>query len=556
MAVLRDYQSETLAQIREAIGQGLRRVMVQMPTGSGKTRLAAEIVNGAHGKKKRVVFTVPAISLIDQTVEAFYAEGISDVGVIQSNHHMTDWSRPIQIASLQTLMERGIPEADVVLQDEAHKLFKFVLRWMTDERWRAKRVPFIGLSATPWTRGLGKLYERLIVGTTMKELIEKQHLVPFRVLAPTDVNLKVDLTKVRTTGGDYNGADLSVAVNKPKLVGDIVETWQRHAEGRPTICFAVDRAHADALCKRFCESGVPAEYMDCNTPTGQRNEIRRRLERGATKVVCNVEVIGIGVDWPLVACISYCRPTKSEMRFVQNIGRGLRPFKGKTDLLILDHSDTHLRLGFVTDINRDKMHMGREAVEQPRRVPLPKQCPKCGYLKPYMVRLCSQCGFETAPPPPIKEYTGADLAAFDGKKTCGKKEKFTDAEKAIFYAELKAYGLSKGYKDGWASNKYRTRFGVWPNNGVAGVAPAADISVATRKWIQSQNIAWAKSKNNSGGQSMRAAYAAYKQKEVVQDKSESGFQHNAMPASDTGERPAQAFVPGTLCTEQDMEDFR
>lgn len=527
---LRDYQQTALSEIREAVKEGHRRLMVQMPTGAGKTRLAAEIVNGARGKKKRVIFEVPAISLVDQTVEMFYDEGIDDVGVIQANHIMTDWSKPIQIASVQTLMRRELPEADIVIRDEAHKLFKFDLRWMLEDKWR--KVPFIGLSATPWTRGLGRAYEKLIVGTTTKELIDKGVLSPFRVFAPSHPDLK----GVRTVAGDYHEGDLSAAMNKAKLVADIVETWKQKAEDRPTICFAVDRVHAKSLQERFEQSGVPAGYLDCMTPPSERADIRRRFARGEIKVVCNVEVIGIGVDWPEISCISYCRPTKSDMRFVQNIGRGLRMAPGKTDCLILDHSDTSLRLGFVTDIHHIGLHMGRESAEQPARVKLPKMCPKCDYVKSYGVLECPNCGHKTAPPPPVKEYTEAGLEQFNGKKKRGKSESFTMEEKAIFLAELKGYALTHGFKPGWAANKYRTRFEVWPDWSIKDVNPRTQISLATSQWIKAQNIAWAKSKRRAEMEVMPRQTPA------------------PLPAP-SGSEPL-ALVPGTLCTQADLEDFR
>src|SRR6185436_3077442 len=146
---------------------------------------------------------------------------------------------------------------------------------------------------------------------------------------------------------------------------------------------------------------------------------------------------------------------------------GLRPSPetGKKDLLILDHSDTHLRLGFVTDIVHGEMSRGRMSpVCESSSARLPKECPRCKFVKPFGVRLCSMCGYETSPPPPIKEYTKADLEKFNGKKKRDKKDvpSWTIAEKAIFYAELKRYGIDKGYAPGWSANKYRLRLEVWP----------------------------------------------------------------------------------------------
>ena len=133
-------------------------------TGFGKTLLAAAIIEGALAKNKRVIFTVPARSLVDQTVKAFWDDGIRDVGVIQAWNPMTDWSRPVQVASVQTLQRRPIPNADFVIIDECHRWFDLYATWMSDPLWQDP--PFIGLSATPWTRGLGKYFDDLIIAAT------------------------------------------------------------------------------------------------------------------------------------------------------------------------------------------------------------------------------------------------------------------------------------------------------------------------------------------------------------------------------------------------------
>lgn len=541
---LRDYQATAVTEIRSAVALGDRRLMVQMPTGAGKTKLAGALIEGSRRKQKRLVFTVPAISLIDQTVEAFYADDIRDIGVIQADHEKTDETQPIQVASVQTLAKRGVPDCDVVMVDEAHRLYQVIVEWM--KRAQMSAIPFIGLSATPWTKGLGKLYQRLIVGTTTQELIDKGWLVPFNVFAPSHP----DLRGVRLVAGDYHEGDLSNVMIKDGLVADIVSTWKEKAEQRPTICFAVDRAHAAKLCERFEQAGVGAAYMDCNTPLTVRQEIRRKFKTGAVKVVCNVDVIGIGVDWPEIACISYCRPTKSEIRFVQNIGRGLRTSDGKSDLLILDHSDTHLRLGFVTEIAFDGLHEGKEKpARKSDSVRLPKECKSCGYLQPHGSLKCPNCGSEAARTAPILEYSEAELQKFNGKHKHRRAEVeiFTPADKAIFFAELKTHGLMHGYKPGWASMKYKEMFGRWPERSIEHVAPAAEISRATARWIKSRQIAWAHSRQNKP--SLRADIEA------------------AMAASAPVEPAGQLFdeavppwepsrvIPDTLMTERDVDDF-
>ena len=136
--------------------------MLQAPTGFGKTLTAAHIIQRALDKGRRIAFVVPALSLIDQTVAAFEAEGIHCLGVMQGIHERTDREQPVHVCSVQTLARRKRPEVDLVIVDEAHQLHREIFRWMND----CPRIPFVGLSATPWTRGLGKFYDDLIVAAT------------------------------------------------------------------------------------------------------------------------------------------------------------------------------------------------------------------------------------------------------------------------------------------------------------------------------------------------------------------------------------------------------
>lgn len=307
-STLRPHQVSALAMLRQSLAGGCRRPMIQAPTGFGKTVIAAAIVDGALRKGNRVTFVVPALSLIDQTVQAFWAEGIREVGVIQGNHEMTHAGRRVQVASVQTLQRREIPPADIVLIDEAHRWFEFYGDWMGRPEWQ--RVPFVGLSATPWTKGLGRYFDDLIIAATTEDLIEAGFLAPFHVFAPAHP----DLTGVRTVAGDYHEGDLADAMDKPSLTADVVETWRRMGEDRPTFVFAVSRAHAKHLQRQFEEAGIGCAYVDAYTDMDERESIRKRFHAGDVKVVCNVGCLTTGVDWD-VRCIVLARPTKSEMLY-------------------------------------------------------------------------------------------------------------------------------------------------------------------------------------------------------------------------------------------------
>ena len=489
-STLRPHQEKAITLLKHSILAGNKRPLIQAPTGFGKTLLAAAIVEGALKKGNRVTFVVPALSLIDQTVERFQAEGITEIGVIQAKHEMTDWSKPVQIASVQTLDRRKWPKSDIVVVDEAHRWFKLYERWMQDEAWQ--KVPFVGLSATPWTKGLGKFYDDLIIASTTKELIKLGYLSEFRVFAPSHP----DLSGVKTVAGDYHEGELSGAMQEGTLTADIVTTWLEKGEGRSTLCFAVDRAHARNIQKQFDKAGVLTAYIDAFTDIQERSEIERKFHRGDVQVVCNVGCLTTGIDWD-VRCIILARPTKSEMLFVQIIGRGLRTANGKKDCIILDHSDTHSRLGFVTDIHHEKLSMGQrsEKEQQPRDKlqPLPKECPSCSYLRPAKVQVCPSCGFKPEKQSEIECIEG-ELVELDEKGKRKSNKDTTWDDKILFIRQLRGYALEKGHKDGWVAHKYKSKFGVWPNDPRVSNATPMLCCKEVRSWIISQNIRYVKSK--------------------------------------------------------------
>ena len=463
---LRPYQSHAIEMLRESLRGGKRRPVLQAPTGYGKTVLAGAIIRMALEKGRRVIFTAPAIDLIDQTVESFRADGIEGIGVLQADHPLTDPEQPVQICSVQTLQNREIPPAGLVIIDECHRAYKFVHEWMARPDWQ--KVPFIGLSATPWTKNLGLYFDDLVISATTAELIESGYLSPFRVFAASHP----DLTGVKIVGGDYHEGQLSDAMNQADLNGDVVGTWLRLAEGRPTLVFGVDCAHAQSLRDAFRAAGVNAGYQDAATPKDERERIKRRFHSGVNPVVCNVGTLTTGVDWD-VRCISLVRPTKSEMLYVQIVGRGLRTAPGKEDCLILDHSDTTLRLGFVTDILHDKLDDGTK--KKPGEPP-PEWETTDGELKKRVIEQDTAVEL-------VELVVGAGVKrGGQGRIEVGGEEMSLPQ----FAAALRGYAAERGYKPGWAAHKYKEAVGAWPPFGSAEAEPPEGV----RRWIRERQIAW------------------------------------------------------------------
>ncbi|EIT6983256.1 DEAD/DEAH box helicase, partial [Escherichia coli] len=366
-------------------------------------------------------------------------------------------------------IRRVFPEnIDLLIIDEAHLRKKRILKDI--ERLRGKGVKVIGLSGTPFSPFLGKYYDRLIKPTTIGELIQRGDLSKYEFYAPT----KPDLKGVKTTssleyGRDYNETQLAEIMCGSTLVGDIVQNWLENGRDLPTIAFCVNVAHANYLTIQFNLAGVNAEVMTADTPVDERQTIIHRFETGATKIIVSVGVLVAGFDSD-VRCIIYARPTKSEIRWLQALGRGLRTAPGKESCLIFDHSGTVHRLGYPDSIEYDELpgksdgmeESARRAVEE-RAEKLPHECPQCHYMKPAGVYVCPKCGH--------KPLRGEDVDTDTSRKLnkLGKNQhQSTKAEKQSWWSQIKFYqrqraSLGRPVSDGWCAHTFREKFGEWPD---------------------------------------------------------------------------------------------
>jgi DNA repair protein RadD len=476
---LRDYQEQGIVDLRTILMSGKRRPILQLPTGGGKTLVAASIVKGARDKGKRVAFFVPALSLVNQTVAAFRAEGITGIGVLQANHPMTDLNAPVQIATVQTFANREeLPEFDFGIVDEAH-----IRNTALEAAMKANPSKiFVGLSATPWSKGLGRVYDSLVVVSTISELIGRGYLCPFRAYAPSTA----DLSKVKTVAGEFHAGQASDAMGK--ITGSVLESWLKFGEGRQTLAFGVDRRHAAEMQAEFDRVGIRTGYVDAFTDIVERDQIRRKFEDEEIKIVFNCRTLTTGVDWA-VGCIIDAAPTKSDMLHVQKIGRGLRVNPGIDDCIILDHAGNSTRLGLVTDIHHecldlsDKKKGVKSSAERP--VVLPKKC-VCGYLKPSGVHACPACGFAPVARSGVVVEAG-DLVPLGKAKV----HVPTKAEKQAFWSMALSVDAERGKGGKLAKALYRGKFGVWPVGLDAVLAVPNEVF---RGYVKHRQIAYAKSR--------------------------------------------------------------
>ena len=491
---LYEHQAVLKRDIYAQIREGNRKVMCKAPTGFGKTVLLADIIHDAVSKGIRVIFTVPTLTLIDQTLYELTKFGL-DCGVIQADHFATDYSKKVQIASVQTIasqlkrnnkaqmfqMEQYYKDV-ICLIDEAHLKYKAV-EWLINHTSK----PCIAASATPWAKGLGLLYDSIVHAPDAEWLIDNGYMSPFKAYS----HFVPDMKGVQTNAsGDYSSKQSGEKYDD-RIIGDIVSTWKKHANGKQTILFAPRVVDAERFAAEFNSAGISAVavsgYMD---NADCRMEVDRFKNHEIT-VICSVAKLTTGFDVKDVGCIIDVQPTKSLMRHVQKLGRGLRPYPDK-ELIILDNAGNLLRNGLPDADFPMHLDMG-EGETNDRRTKdeaLPKECIKCHIMKPPKVHICPACGFKPEPKSQVEIEQGGLVEL----KSAMAKRNRDDSwdEKVAFMAELNLHAENKKYKRGWVVNQYKARYSVLPWDGrLKGVPPAQIISEDTQKWIISRQIAWA-----------------------------------------------------------------
>lgn len=397
MPTLRPYQVDAVDRAFAAWLR-VRRVLLVAPTGAGKTVLAAEIIDRFHNRGEKVLFLAHRQELIDQTCEKLTDVGAPH-GVIMGSRVRTP-DAPVQVASIQTLLNRPKPRAGLVIIDEAHRARAKSYETILSHYPHAK---VLLLTATPWRtdgKGLGPVADDLVLATTTAELIRQGHLADY-----TGVVFKaLDTSEIGTRAGEFKQDDLSREAMSEKgkaIVGDVVEQYVLRARGKRAVVFAVSIEHSKFLADRFREAGVAAEHADGEMPTVERAAVIRRVREGRTVVLCNCNLVSEGFDLPALEVVILARPTASVSAHLQMLGRGLRPFPGKALAIFHDHAGNLERLGLPDD-DRDYSLTGDGERKKRQGGTAPKTCAECK-TRWFGGPMCPTCGAAAAPKEPGKD---------------------------------------------------------------------------------------------------------------------------------------------------------
>lgn len=480
----RPYQTRMFNQIREAIGNGHKRILVVLPTGGGKGVCTARIMQMTSEKGHDSVFFAAQRELITQIAKHLgnfsvpyrtIMSGVADEydtfeDFMKGNHISlvakdTLWARAFRNSKIE------IPPAKIVHIDECHASLSRTYQSIM-EKYADSIV--IGWTATPCrsdNKPLGQYYDVLIQGATYKELQDDEFLVPVRVIAPD----RPDLKGCKVSRGDYSKGDLERRMNRDEMVGSIVKEWLNHAQGRSTVCFAAGISHSIHIRNLFRAEGISAEHIDGTMPIEERDSIMERARSGEVRVVTNYGVLHTGVDVPQWKYLICARPTKSFALWRQMGGRIQRPFAGHDHCVIQDHSDNALVMGFPDEdveweINGDgdiaKKHREKKAREKSegKETGDPYRCEKCHAV--YRGYRCPSCGHRPEEKGKAIKMKAGDLKELERKKA---NREATPMDKQKFWDECLGWAIGGNKLVGAAAHRYKERFGVFPNSEIENV---------------------------------------------------------------------------------------
>jgi superfamily II DNA or RNA helicase len=407
---LRDYQLEGVNAIRERFRAGDRNVLFQLPTGGGKTIVFSYITEGAAKKNNRVLILVHRQELIRQT-----SASLNDIGVehgIIAPGFTPSWDI-VQVASVQTLVRRldKIHPPQLIISDECHhagaaswsKIFSHF-----------NKASILGVTATPVRldgKGLGRsaggFFDSMVNGPAVADLIKRGYLATPKVYAPP---IGADLSSLRKKYGEFVSGEAAAALDKPVITGCAVEHYRKLCGGVPAIAFCASVAHAEHVADQFRAAGYQAASIDGTMHDNDRKQRIQALGGGALNVLTSCDIISEGTDIPIVGAAILLRPTASTGLYLQQVGRALRMYEGKTHAVILDHVGNVMRHGMPDEDREwslDGEKLGGKKKKDDEKDIAVKQCDQC-YCCHAPAPRCPVCGH-------VYEVTAREIETAEGQ---------------------------------------------------------------------------------------------------------------------------------------------
>lgn len=479
--VLRDYQDTAVHDIRLAFRQH-KRVILVLATGAGKTVVFSHIALSAATKGRRVLILAHRDQLIKQASRKLNDNNLRH-GIIMAGY-TPDYAASVQLASVQTLVRRLDKvrfKPDLIIIDECHlsaaASYLKVLEAFQDALVLGVTGSPCRLDNKPLGREFGGVYDFMVTGISIRQLIERGFLVRPSVYAPAE---QIDLSGIKKSMGDYKTDELAAVVDKPKLIGDAVDQYQKICPGVPAVAWCVTVQHAQHVADEFNARGIKAVMLCGEHDTAYRDDTLKQLATGEVQVVTFVGILVEGVDVPEIGAVLMLRPTMSLASYLQVIGRGLRPAPGKDCCYVLDHAGLSFKHGLADEEREWSLDWGekkkkgkKKETDAPVDVIQCKGCyavfsPDAGRLAA-TVRTIADPTFSAACCCPgcgkVVETKARKLEQQDGElqeitpemAERMRKNKQREVHSARTLEELLRVAAQRGYSAGWAQQVFNSR---------------------------------------------------------------------------------------------------
>jgi DNA repair protein RadD len=455
-----------LREIKDRLqAQGLDRgprLLIQCPTGGGKTVIAGTIMKALVDKQATPArFLCHRDFLVDQTSKTYATLGL-DHSFMAAGKWFNQFS-PVHVGMVQTVKARlakySVPKW--VMWDEAHHIGAASWSKIMEE-WDS--ATHIGFTATPCRldgKGLDAFFDDIVLGPSVGWLISQGYLSDYVAYAPSSP----DLTGLHTRMGDYIASEVDEVMDKAVVIGDMVRDYQQYAPGRRAVYFCASIKHSEHVAASFNAAGIPARHLDGTHKTWERNQAAMQFADGDLQVLTNVDLFGEGYDLAAQAgrdvtieCVGLARPTQSLGLFMQQVGRALRPKADKA--IILDHAGNISKHGLPDD-DREWGLAGRK--KAPGNASTVRQCSECFAMIPVMKMKCPECGFvKKAEAVGAREVNTKDGDLHEIDKDAIRKSRKLEEWQCSTLEELIDLGRRRGYSDPikwagfmWTSKKKR-----------------------------------------------------------------------------------------------------
>lgn len=448
-------QFEAVTAIRHAYRIGKRAVLFVAPCAFGKTYLFSFIAAHAAKRGNSILILAHRAELIDQISDALREFDIQHGFIVAGRSSV---QRQVMVASIQTMYRRMKTQTaaySMIIVDEAHHCTKRNSFGQVLQDFPQAKL--LGVTGTPCRlsgEGLGDIFDHMIIGPSATELISSARLSPFKLFAPPTIT-SGDIGGLHIRGGDFVQAEATALMDKPKITGDAVSHYQKHANGKPFVAFCTGVVHAQHVAEQFRANGIEAVCIHGMMDDSIRRSIINDFRRGKISGLCSVDLISEGFDVKGIVCGLMLRPTASRGLHIQQIGRCLRLAEGKSHAVILDHVGNCSRHGLPTEEQNWTLE---GTVKTPRSKPPQvtiRICPSCFAVNPGGSILCKECAFEWPIESRTVEQIEGELVEWVAEKrpTLARQEEW----QARSLEQLQALAKQRGYAPSWAWIRHQAR---------------------------------------------------------------------------------------------------